>query len=370
MDVTAKDIAIQIDGELEGDGTLSISNIKPIEEADETSLAFLAQSKYHKKLLNTRAGALLINKTYKGSIPGNKTIIKVPNVYAALATILNQFYPNSNFQNKSGISSNASISQKASLGENNYIGAFACIEDHAEIGDNVKIFPGSYIGDGTIIGSNTVIYPGVKIYADSKIGNNCILHSGTVIGSDGFGFAPLSDGTYKKIPQTGNVIIEDDVEIGANCTIDKATLSSTLIEEGAKLDNLIQIGHNVKIGKRTVIVAQSGISGSSTIGEYSQIGGQVGIVGHISIAEKSQIGAKSGIAKDIRTPGQQWFGIPAEKGKEAFKLHQNTKKIPDLEQKVSELQQQLKELQKELESYQKKEPESVIKNHSGNKNYS
>ena len=348
MELTAGEIANLITGTVLGDPEVKVSKIAPLEEADDTSISFLAHPKYQNLLNETNAGVVLIGQKFNRDLPSDKTFIKVPDVYAALANILAKFHPNPETANKAGISDKSFISDAAHLGKEVYAGPFSYIDDDVQIGDNVKIFPNAYIGPGSKIGSNSVIYPGVTIYANSLIDENCIIHSGSVIGSDGFGFVPLEDGTYQKIPQTGNVIIGKNVEIGANTTIDKATLTSTKINDGAKIDNLVQIAHNVEIGSNTVIVAQTGISGSSKIGKNSQIGGQVGIVGHITIADKTQIGAKSGVGRNIKEPGKQWHGIPAEQGKEAFKIHARTKQLPAMEEKLTRLENEVKILKEAL----------------------
>ena len=243
--------------------------------------------------------------------------------------------------NKSGVSKHAYISDTAKIGENIYAGEFAVISDNVKIGNNVKIYPQVFIGENSVIGDNTTIFAGVKIYSETIIGEDCIIHSGTVIGSDGFGFAP-QNGMYQKIPQLGNVIVEDDVEIGANCTIDRATMGSTIIRQGAKLDNLIQVAHNVEIGAGTVIAAQAGISGSTKIGPKSMIGGQAGVVGHIRLAEGTRINAQSGVAKTVETPNTALTGSPAFAYREALKSQVVYRQLPDLLQRLEALEKQLR----------------------------
>lgn len=298
MKVTVQQIADLLNGEVVGDATIEVSDLSKIEEGKPGSLSFLSNPKYVPYIYETKASAVIINKTFVPENQVQATLIKVEDAYASFTKLL-EFY-NQIKNNKIGIEQPNFVGENTVYGEEIYIGAFVYIGQNCQIGDNVKIYPNCYIGDNVKIGDNTTIFAGSKIYADSKIGGRCIIHSGTIIGSDGFGFAPKEDGSYTKVPQTGNVIIEDDVEIGANTTIDRATLGSTIIRQGVKLDNHIQIAHNVEIGAHTVIASQTGIAGSTKIGKHCVIGGQVGIVGHITIGNHVKIQAQSGVNKSLK----------------------------------------------------------------------
>ena len=308
MKFTALQIAQLIKGRIEGNESIEVDKISTIETAEQGSITFLANSAYTKYIYTTNASIVIVNNDFVAKNPISSVLIKVENVYSSIAELL-EFY-NKQKNNKLGISKFAAISDNATIGEDCYISDFVSIGDNVKIGKNVKIYSNANIGDNVVIGDNTIIYPSVVIYSDCIIGNNCTFHSGVVIGSDGFGFAPHQNG-YKKIPQTGNVIIEDYVEIGANTVIDRATIGSTLIYKGVKLDNLIQIAHNVEIGENTVMAAQSGIAGSTKIGKNCMIGGQVGITGHLTIADNVMIAAQSGIDFNVTLPGQKLMGSPA-----------------------------------------------------------
>jgi len=298
MKVTVQQIADLLNGEVIGNAATEVSDLSKIEEGKPGSLSFLSNPKYVPYIYETKASAVIINKSFVPEHPVQTTLIKVEDAYAAFTKLL-EFY-NQIKNNKVGIEQPNFVGENTVYGQDIYIGAFAYIGQNCQIGDNVKIYPNCYIGDNVKIADNTTIFAGSKIYADTQIGSRCIIHSGTTIGSDGFGFAPQEDGSYAKVPQTGNVIIEDDVEIGANTTIDRATLGSTIIRQGVKLDNHIQIAHNVEIGTHTVIASQTGIAGSTKIGKYCQIGGQVGIVGHITIGNYVKIQAQSGVNKSLK----------------------------------------------------------------------
>lgn len=298
MKVTIQQIADLLNGEIVGDPTIEVSDLSKIEEGKSGSLSFLANPKYIHYLYETKASAVIVNKSFVPENTVKAALIKVEDAYVAFTKLL-EFY-NQIKNNKVGIEQPHFMGENTHYGKDIYIGAFAYIGQNCQIGNQVKIYPNTYIGDHVKIGDNTTIFAGSKIYSDSEIGNNCIIHAGTIIGSDGFGFAPQEDGSYAKVPQTGNVIIEDDVEIGANTTIDRATLGSTIIRKGAKLDNHIQIAHNVEVGAHTVIASQTGIAGSTKIGKYCQIGGQVGIVGHITIGNHVRIQAQSGVNKSLK----------------------------------------------------------------------
>ncbi|HLV46091.1 MAG TPA: UDP-3-O-(3-hydroxymyristoyl)glucosamine N-acyltransferase [Flavobacterium sp.] len=298
MKVTVQQIADLLNGEVVGDATIEVSDLSKIEEGKPGSLSFLSNPKYVPYIYETKASAVIVNKSFVPENQVQATLIKVEDAYASFTKLL-EFY-NQIKNNKIGIEQPNFVGENTVYGEEIYIGAFVYIGQNCQIGDNVKIYPNCYIGENVKIGDNTTIFAGSKIYADSKIGGRCIIHSGTIIGSDGFGFAPKEDGSYTKVPQTGNVIIEDDVEIGANTTIDRATLGSTIIRQGVKLDNHIQIAHNVEIGAHTVIASQTGIAGSTKIGKHCVIGGQVGIVGHITIGNHVKIQAQSGVNKSLK----------------------------------------------------------------------
>ena len=298
MKFTAAQIAGILEGDIVGNPDVEVSRLSKIEEGTEGSLTFLANPKYKQYIYSTQASITIVNKSFEAENKLTTTLIKVEDAYKSFSRLLE--YYNQIKINKFGIEQPSFIAESSSYGKNVYIGAFTYIGEHVTISDNVKIFPGSYIGDNVKIGENTVIFAGVKIYSDCIIGNNCVINSCTVIGADGFGFAPNENGEYSKVPQTGNVIIEDFVDIGAATSIDRATLGSTIIKKGVKLDNQIQIAHNVEIGKNTVIAAQTGIAGSTKIGENCQIGGQVGIVGHLSIGNNVKIQAQSGITRNVK----------------------------------------------------------------------
>lgn len=340
---TAQQIALLVNAKIEGDANIVVSSFGKIEEAKEGQITFFANLKYEDYLYTTKASAILINENFVLKQPVNATLLRVENAYGAFATLLSK-YQELQTQKLEGIQQPAYISESAKIGEHVFIAAFAYIGDKTTIGNHVKLFAGSYIGNDVHIGDNTIIHAGVKIYAGCKIGKNVIIHAGTVIGGDGFGFAPQADGTFSKVPQIGNVIVEDFVEIGANTTIDRATIGSTIIKEGAKLDNLIQIAHNVEVGCNTVIAAQAGISGSTKIGKNVMIGGQAGIVGHISLADGSKVNAQSGVSKSMLEPNQAVTGSPAYDYTSALRSQAIARKLPDLEKRIKELEKQLQQI--------------------------
>lgn len=343
MQFTAAQIAVIINGKVEGDATAAVSSFGKIEEARQGQLSFLANPKYEEYLYTTGASVLIINDTLELKKPVTATLIRVADAYVAFATLL-EAYQQLQVQQLTGIQQPVYIDASAKLGEQVYIGAFAYIGEKVVIGNGVKIYPNAYIGNNTVIGDHTVIAPGVIIYHHTVIGKKVTIHAGTVIGSDGFGFAPQADGSYKKVPQMGNVVIEDNVEIGANTTIDRATIGSTLIKAGAKLDNLLQVAHNVEVGNNSVIAAQAGISGSTKIGNNVMIGGQAGIVGHIHIADGSKINAQSGVSKSIKTPNTAVTGSPAYDYTSALRSQAVARNLPELEQRVKALEKMLQEL--------------------------
>lgn len=346
MTFTAKQIADFLKGEIVGNPEVTVSNFSKIEEGKAGTITFLANPKYTHYIYNTEADIVLVNSGFEPEKPVRATLIKVPNAYAALASLMEMV--NKSIPGKTGIDTMSFISPTANLGGEVYVGAFAYIGDHAEIGDSCKIYPQSYIGDNVKIGKNTVIYPGVRIYHNCVIGDNCILHSGAVVGADGFGFSKEGEMSHK-IPQLGNVIIEDDVEIGANTAIDRAVMGSTIIRRGVKLDNLIQIAHNCEIGEHTAMAAQVGIAGSTKIGENCVFGGQAGIGGHITIGKNSQIGAQSGIISNTKE-GSEIIGSPAMPVKSFFKSSIIMPKLPDMYRQLNALEKELSELKKKLES--------------------
>ncbi len=342
MQFTAEQIAALIQGKIEGNSQTIISEVAKIEEAKQGSLSFVANIKYEPFLYTTQASVIIVNDSIQLQQPVSATLIKVKDAYAAFATLLEKYNEIISPKSKKGIEQPSYISESAKIGKDVYIGAFAYIGDNAVIGDNTQIFPNTYIGNNASIGSNTTINAGVKIYHQCKVGNGVIIHSGVVIGSDGFGFAPQQDGSYKKIPQLGNVIIEDNVEIGANTTIDRATMGSTVIKKGVKLDNLIQIAHNVTIGENTVIAAQAGISGSTKIGENCIVGGQAGIVGHITLAKGSKVNAQSGVSKSIKEENKAVTGSPAFDYNSALRSQAVIKNLPEILKRLEALEKLIK----------------------------
>lgn len=338
MQFSAEQIATLINGKIEGDANTMVSSFGKIEEAQKDQLAFLANPKYEEFLYTTKASIIIINDAQEIKQPLNCTLIRVADAYTAFATILDSYKKMETLQ-MHGIQQPVFIAATAKMGENIFVGAFSYIGENAIISNNVKIYPQVFIGDNVVVDENTILHPGVKIYHDCVIGKNVTIHAGSVIGGDGFGFAPQNDGSFKKVPQIGNVVIEDNVEIGANSTIDRATLGSTLIRSGAKLDNLIQIAHNVEIGNNTVIAAQTGISGSTKIGNNVMIGGQVGIVGHIQIADGVKIGAQSGVSKSIKVNNSIVLGSPAIEYISALRGLAIIPNLPNFKKRIMELEQ-------------------------------
>jgi len=345
MTFPASQIGLIINGKIEGDPNTTVNSFGKIEDAGENQLTFLANPKYEEFLYSTKASIVIVNESYELKQPVKTTLIRVSDPYAAFATLLGK-YQEIIQQQLTGIQQPVYIAKTASYGANVFIGAFAYLGENVKVGDNTKIYPNAFIGDNVTIGDNCVIHPGVKIYHDCVLGNHVIIHGGTIIGSDGFGFAPMADGSFKKIPQIGNVKIEDHVEIGANTTIDRATIGSTTIKAGAKLDNLIQVGHNAEIGNSTVIAAQAGISGSTKIGNGVMIGGQAGIVGHIQLGDGAKVNAQSGVSKSIE-PGKAVTGSPAYDYTSALRSQAITRKLPELEKRVKELETLIKQLMAE-----------------------
>lgn len=340
MEFTARQVADMLNGTVEGNPDVKVSRLAKIEEGSEGSITFLANPHYTPFIYSTRASIVVVNDDFSPAQPLSATLVRVENAYLAFARLLELY--NSMKPKKEGISPLAFVASSAKVGSDVYLGEFVVVGENVEIGANSKIYPGTILGDNVSIGADTRIHAGVKIYEDCLIGSHCILHSGVVIGADGFGFARQSDQQYQKIAQTGNVIIEDHVEIGANTTIDRATMGSTIIRKGAKLDNLIQIAHNVEIGENTVIVAQAGIAGTTKIGKNCMIAGQAGVVGHLTIADDVKIGAQSGIEHSITEPGTMVLGSPAVDAGKARRNIIHLRNIDQLVRRVNELEKILK----------------------------
>jgi UDP-3-O-[3-hydroxymyristoyl] glucosamine N-acyltransferase len=344
MEFKATDIAAFLNGEIAGDGNVKVSGISKIEEGEPGTLTFLANPKYESYIYNTLASIVLVNKSFLPRSEIKATLIKVDNAYQAFASLLDLYVKEKN-DNRKGIENPSQVHESATLGKDIYLGAFSSIGRNVIIGNESKIFPQVFIGDNVKVGSNCIIYAGVKIYDDCVIGSNCIIHAGAVIGSDGFGFAPQEDGTYKKIPQLGNVVLEDDVEIGANTAIDCGTFGSTILRRGAKIDNLVQIAHNCEIGENTVIAGQTGLAGSTKVGNNCKFAGQVGLAGHLTIGNNVQIGAQSGVSKSIKD-NEIVLSSPAVNYKDAIKTYTIIRNLPKLREEVIQLQKDVKSLKK------------------------
>ena len=338
MKFTALQIAGILEGDIVGNPEVEVSKLAKIEEGTKGSLTFLANPKYTQYIYNTKSSIIIVNKDFEPENELNTTLIKVDDAYKSFSKLLE--YYNQIKMNKTGIEQPCFISESASYGDNVYIGAFSYIGDNVSLGMNVKVYPNSYIGDNVTIGDDVVIFSGAKIYSDCVIGNHCVINSGAIIGADGFGFTPNEKGEYNKVPQTGNVILEDYVDIGAATTIDRATLGSTIIRSGVKLDNQIQIAHNVEIGKNTVIAAQTGIAGSTKIGENCQIGGQVGIVGHLSIGNNVKIQAQSGIGRHVKD-NEVLQGSPALSYGDYNKSYVHFKNLPKIVKGIDDIEKKI-----------------------------
>ncbi len=338
MKFTANQIAGILEGDIDGNPDITVSKLAKIEEGEQGSLTFLANPKYKSFIYTTKASITIVNKDFIPEQEITTTLIKVENAYESFTKILTYYHQVKN--NKLGVENPSFIADTATYGENCYIGAFAYIGENVVIGNNVKIYPNAYIGDNVKLADNVVVFPGAKVYSECIIGNNCVINSGAIVGSDGFGFAPNSEGEFSKIPQTGNVILEDNVDVGAGTTIDRATLGSTIIRRGVKLDNQIQIAHNVEIGEHTVIAAQSGIAGSTKIGKHCMIGGQVGIVGHITIGNNVKIQAQSGIGRNIKD-GEAIQGSPALNYGDYNKSYVHFKNLPKIITRINELEKKI-----------------------------
>ncbi|GAB3908905.1 UDP-3-O-(3-hydroxymyristoyl)glucosamine N-acyltransferase [Larkinella knui] len=340
MEFTVKQIAALLGGTVDGNESLKISQLSKIEEGQEGSISFLANLKYEHYLYTTAASAVIVNKSFEPRQPVQATLIFVDNSYSAFTKLLEHVNRQQPVE-KVGVEQPSFIADSTRIGDRPYRGAFSYIGDNCLIGSNVKIYPQAYIGNNVTIGDNTIIHTGARIIDNTVIGHNCVIKANAVIGSDGFGFAPQPDGTYRAIPQLGNVIIEDNVSIGANTTVDCATVGSTIIRQGVKLDNLIQVGHNVEIGKNTVIAAQSGIAGSTKIGENCVIGGQTGVTGHIWIANRTKIGGRSGVTKSVKEEGLSFSGMPAFDVKDSLRSSIVFQRLPTLEKRINELEKKI-----------------------------
>lgn len=328
---------------MEGNSNAEVWNVAKIEEGVPGMISFLANPQYTHYIYETQSSIVIVNDDFEPTAPIQATLIRVPDAYASFAKLL-AFYDQMT-QNKQGVSSLAFVSSTAQCGENLYLGEFAFVGENAKIGNNVKIYPQVYVGDGCTIGDNTVLNPGVKLYRNTMVGSNCILHSGVVIGADGFGFAPQPDGHYEKIPQVGNVVIEDYVEIGANTTIDRATMGSTRIHKGVKLDNLIMLAHNTEVGENTAMAAQTGVGGSTHIGKNCVIAGQCGFVGHITVADDTRIGAQSGIMGNIKK-ADNLMGSPTQPLRQYLKSIAHIRRLDEMSKTILELKKEVEALKK------------------------
>ena len=349
MNIPVSQIAQLINAKIDGDPTIIINGFAPIDSAGQGSITFLSNDKYEHFIYESKASAVLVSDDFAPKNTINPVLLRVKDVYTTLSFLLDLM--NSQNNHPKGIEPQSFVGEGTLIeeNENTYIGAFSYISSNCSIGKNVKIYPQVFIGEGCTIGEGTILYSGAKVYKNCVIGQKCIIHSGAIIGSDGFGFAPQPDGSYQKIPQTGNVVLKDFVEVGANTTIDRATIQSTIINNGVKLDNLIQIAHNVEVGQNTVIAAQAGIAGSTKIGQNNVIGGQVGIVGHIQLADGVQVGAQSGVAKSIEEPKSKWFGSPAMEAKKAMRLNAILKNLEQFTVKINFLDKKIKDLSNQNE---------------------
>ena len=339
MEFNAQQIAQLIAGTVDGDPNVVVRNVSKIEEGKPETLTFFANQKYEKYVYTTQASVVIVNNDFIPQQPVGATLIRVPDAYQALAQLL-EMYEQMQPQ-KSGIEQPSFVHPSASVGDFVYIGAFSYVGENVVVGQNVKIYPQVYVGDNVVVGDNTILYPGVKVYKNCRIGGNCVVHSGAVIGGDGFGFAPDANNVYKKVSQIGNVVVEDDVEIGANTTIDRATMGSTIIRKGAKLDNLIQIAHNVEIGENTVIASQTGVAGSTKIGRNCMFGGQVGITGHITIADGTRFAAQTGVGGSIKKENCVFMGSPSMELADYQRAYVVFRKLPELKKQLDVLYKEI-----------------------------
>jgi UDP-3-O-[3-hydroxymyristoyl] glucosamine N-acyltransferase len=346
MEFTAQQIADFLGGVIQGNPSVKVNDFSKIEEGKPGTLSFLSNLKYSHYIYESQASIILVNKSFQPERDVLATLIRVEDAYQSLAMLLSLV--DQNKPKKTGISTLAFISASAEIDENTYIAPFAYIGDKVQVGKNTSVHPNCSIEDGAKIGDNVTLYSGVKVYNDCVIGSNCTLHSGCVIGSDGFGFAPTEDGSYKKIPQMGNVIIEDNVEIGANSIVDRATLGSTIIRKGVKIDNLVQIAHNVEVGENTVIASQTGISGSTKLGKQCVLAGQVGLAGHLTIADGTIFGAQTGVPNSVKIPNQVLQGYPAIPVMNFHKSAIVHKNLPELQKLIYSMQKRIDELEKKI----------------------
>lgn len=346
MKFLASQIAALLNGTVEGNPDTEVWNVAKIEEGAPGMLSFLANPKYTPYIYETKSSVVIVNKDFVADKPIAATLIRVDDAYASFAKLL-AFYDQLS-QDKKGVSSLAFVSSTAQCGKDLYLGEFAFVGEHVVLGDHVKVYPQVYIGDSCVIGDNTTLYPGVRLYRNTVVGQRCIIHAGAVIGADGFGFAPQEDGHYEKIPQVGNVMIDDDVEIGANTTIDRSTMGSTHIHKGVKLDNLIHLAHNVEIGEHSALAAQVGVSGSTHLGKNCVVGGQSGFVGHLHIADGSKFGGQCGIMGSIKEPGQEFMGTPIQPLREYLKSNARFRHIDEMARKLEALEKELAELKSRL----------------------
>ena len=338
MNFTAEQIAGILEGDIKGDPNIEVSKLAKIEEGSKGSLTFLANPKYTHYIYTTKASIVIVNKSFVPEEAISATLIKVEDAYKSFSKLLE--YYNQVKNNKLGIEQPSFQSETAVYGENIYLGAFSYLGENVILGDNVKIYPQAYIGDNVKIGDNTTIFSGVKLYSETQVGKNCIINSGAIIGADGFGYTPDENGEFQKVPQTGNVIIEDNVDIGSATTIDRATLGSTYIRKGVKLDNQIQIAHNVEIDENTVIAAQTGIAGSTKIGKYCLIGGQVGIAGHLTIGDGVKVQAQAGIGHRVKD-GEKLYGSPAIDYGSYVKSYVHFKNLPKIVKSITDLEKKV-----------------------------
>ncbi len=337
MKFTVAQIAQVVGGTVEGDAGATVSSLAKIEEAGPGSLAFLANAKYEPFLYSTGATAVIVSPELPLRQAVATTLVRVADPYSAFTKLL-EFYAQATRMGKRGVEQPSFLGESSTIGGGHYRGAFSYVGDNCVLGENVLIFPHAYIGDRVRVGDNSIIHAGAKIYADTVIGRRCVIKAGAVVGTDGFGFAPQADGSYQAIPQIGNVVLEDDVSIGANTTVDCATMGSTLVRQGTKIDNLVQLAHNVEVGRHTVIAAQSGISGSSKVGDYCVLAGQVGLVGHISLANRTTLAAKTGVQKSVREEGQVLQGYPAFNLKDNLRAAAVYRRLPELERRLTALE--------------------------------
>lgn len=346
MKFLASQIAALLNGTVEGNPDTEVWNVAKIEEGATGMLSFLANPKYTPYIYETKSSVVIVNKDFVAEKPIGTTLIRVDDAYASFAKLL-AFYDQVS-QDKKGVSSLAFVSSSAKCGDDLYLGEFAFIGENVTIGNNVKVYPQVYVGDGCVIGDNTILYPGVRLYRNTVVGRRCIIHAGAVIGADGFGFAPQEDGHYEKIPQVGNVMIDDDVEIGANTTIDRSTMGSTHIHKGVKLDNLIHLAHNVEIGENSALAAQVGVSGSTHLGKNCVVGGQSGFVGHLHIANGSKFGGQCGIMGSIKEENQEFMGTPIQPLRQYLKTNARFRHLDEMARQLETLEKELAELKSRL----------------------